>query len=139
MMAENRRLRILIVEDNPSYLEMYEELLAPDHDLTLARTKEEAKEQVYRESFDIALLDMRLVSNQRGNTDGLEIAQLMRDLGYGTIIILKSGFPTESSAIAERLKELGVLATLDKSANNAVEELMDRIAEASAQIRRNLQ
>ncbi len=131
MSTTMERLKVLIVEDNPAFQELYEEILEADYNLEAAKNKEEAFAYVRRNEPDIALVDMRLEAKERGNTDGLDVAQLIRDLGYKTEIILKSGFPTETPQITARLERLNIFAVLEKSANDQVRELVDAIAKAS--------
>ncbi len=126
-----KRLKILIIEDNPAFQELYEEILEADYALEAAENKEEAFACVRKEEPDIALVDMRLEAKEKGNRDGLEVVQLIRDLGYKTEIILKSGFPTETSESTTRMERLNILAVLDKSADDQVQELMDAIAKAA--------
>jgi CheY-like chemotaxis protein len=135
MSKNGDRLKVLVIEDELSHQELYEEVLADEYNLTIVATKEEAATHVREQSFDIALVDMRLVSNARGNRDGLEVAQLIRDLGHQTIIIVKSGFPTETPEVTAWLKKLEIFATLDKSAENPMKELMDTMAKAAAEVR----
>jgi ActR/RegA family two-component response regulator len=84
------------------------------------------------QSFDIALVDMRLKADERGNTDGLDVAQFIRDMGYSTQIILKSGFPTETSEIEKKLEILKLFAVLDKAAEGQVRQLSETVAQAAA-------
>jgi len=130
-----KRLKLLIIEDNQSYQELYKEILGDKYDIDIAGNKEEALAKVKAQAPDIALVDMRLVFNERGNQDGLDVAQSIRDLGYNTAIILKSGFPTETPEIAKRIESLKVYKVLDKNAQNAVQELVESVNSAAARIK----
>lgn len=130
------RPTVLVIEDELSHQELYAEVLADDYQVTLAGDKAEAAARVREQAFDIALVDMRLGSHERGNRDGLEAAQLIRDLGQQTIIIVKSGFPMETPEVIAWLKKLEVFAVLDKSAENPMKELMQTMGQAAALVRR---
>ena len=122
-MVENK-LTILVVEDNPAYQELYRETLGDDYNLLAFGTKQAAFSYLEDHIPDIALVDVRLVADQRGNEDGLEVVRRIQNLGLKTPIILKSGFPTP---------DVNVFAILDKSADTQVKELqevVDRAAEA---------
>jgi len=135
MSEAEKRPTVLVIEDELSHQELYAEVMADDYEVTLAGNKAEAAARVRERAFDIALVDMRLGSRERGNRDGLEAAQLMRDLGQQTIIIVKSGFPVETPEVAAWLKKLEVFAVLDKSAVNPMKELMQTMAQAAAAAR----
>jgi CheY-like chemotaxis protein len=131
----NKPIKMLIIEDNISFQEIYEELLGEEYDLDIIGNKKQAIEKVSSRIYDIAIVDMRLVPNERVNQDGLEIAQVIRNMGYRTIIIIKSGFPIESLDVRTRLNKLDVFAVLDKSADNAKKELLDVIKGAVKEVR----
>lgn len=131
MSNTNQKTKILVVEDNPSFQEIYEEILGTDYHLEIVESKEKATEFLRNQMPDIALIDMRLKADERGNTDGLEIAQFVRDLGYKTILILKSGFPTETSEITARIEKLDVFKVLDKNAEDQLKQLISAVTEAS--------
>jgi CheY-like chemotaxis protein/signal transduction histidine kinase/HAMP domain-containing protein len=71
-----RRKRLLIVEDNPAEQLSIRELLGHDDiDVLVASTGAEALERVAKESFDCAVLDLRLP-----DMSGFDILERMRDL-----------------------------------------------------------
>jgi len=137
MDSKSPRLKLLVVEDNLAYQELYEELFGVDFDVSLTKNKEEALSFLRRQVPDIALIDMRLVASERDNTDGLDVAQFIRDLDLETTIIVKSGFPTQSPEIAARLEALEPFATLDKSAENQARRLVEVMSQAAKE--RNLE
>ncbi|HVN17988.1 MAG TPA: HAMP domain-containing protein, partial [Dongiaceae bacterium] len=74
--AAPRRKRLLIVEDNPAEQLSIRELLGHDDiDVTVAATGAEALDLVARETFDCAVLDLRLP-----DMSGFDILERMRDL-----------------------------------------------------------
>jgi len=74
--AAPRRKRLLIVEDNPAEQMSIRELLGSDDiDVVVAATGAEALERVAKESFDCAVLDLRLP-----DMSGFDILERMRDI-----------------------------------------------------------
>jgi CheY-like chemotaxis protein len=132
MTGEVGRPKVLIVEDSPIFRDLYVETLTDDYDLVVAVSKELAIAILREQIFAVALVDMRLQDSERDNHDGLEVAQFIRDMGVRTAIVLKSGFPMQTPDIAERIKQLGIHAVLDKSAGNQVRQLREAIAGAIA-------
>ena len=135
MSSIDRRLKLLIVEDNPSYQELYEEILKAEYDFDITGNREEAIEYIKNQEPDIAIIDMRLKADERGNADGLDIAQFIRDLGAQTVLILKSGFPTETPEISARFEKMNVFRVLDKSAENQLEQLINAISDAGITVK----
>lgn len=128
------RPRVLIVEDSPSYQELYEEILSPRYDLEIVGDKDKAIALVKQIVFDIALVDMRL-KEVAGNVDGLDVVDCLRNLSPSTEIILKSGFLIQTPEIERRLKNMNLFAMLDKSTDGQVGRLREVVAQAIAKKR----
>jgi DNA-binding NtrC family response regulator len=124
-----KRFSVLVVEDELSYRELYEEILADEYDLVIVASAEEAKAALRQRHFDVAVVDMRL-KQVRDNVDGLDVLEFARALGVSTKLILKSGFPTQTVEIEARLNRLHPFAVLDKSADNQAEQLLQLVARA---------
>ena len=123
------RASVLVVEDNPAYQELYEEVLEAQYDVTVTNSKEDARHLLRTKRFDVAIIDMRLRDDEPENVDGLDIAELIRDLNQSTAMILKSGFPTdEKTEVASRMEKLNFVAVLDKSAKGQVQKLTEAVA-----------
>src|SRR5512137_2834916 len=99
------RSSVLVVEDDLSYQELYEEILADDYELVIVASAEEAKAALRQRRFDVAVVDMRL-RQARGNVDGLDVLEFACALGAPPKLILKSGFPTQTPDIEARLSRL---------------------------------
>ena len=130
MVNAAQRPRVLSVDDNPIYQELHEEILGVEFDLVTAAGKEEAIGLLREREFCVALLDMRLQADERGNTDGLEVAEYIRDFGYSTAIIVISGFPVETDEIAARMRRLELAAVLDKSVDGYAKRLRAAVSNA---------
>jgi CheY-like chemotaxis protein len=138
--------RLLIVEDNPAYHEIYLQALGRDYELVIAREKEQAKTILRSEMFKVAIIDVRLVEDDKDNRDGLEVAEYMRnDLGHAeTRIILITGFPRvdhpsappsvgqdkDSVSIERRLEVIECFAVMDKDSDSPIKTLLKHVAEA---------
>ncbi len=123
-----QRPRVLSVDDNPIYQELHEEILGAKYDLSFAEGKKEAIGLVREQVFGVALLDLRLQANERGNTDGLDVAEFIRDMALPTAIIVISGFPTETDEIAARMERLELAAVLDKGEYGYADKLRDAVS-----------
>ena len=82
-----RRLRLLLVDDEPRLLSSLVEMLKErDYDLVTATCGAEAVEQLSQLQFDLVLLDLRLP-----DFGGHEIMDFMRHQGIQTSVIVLSG------------------------------------------------
>lgn len=122
--------RLLIVEDNLDYQELYQDVLAEEYALSFAADKESALALLATQRFDVALVDVRLREQETENRDGLLVAEAIRAQGHPTAILLKSGFPLESQ-LAPRIEALHLFAVLDKSAAGQLRELRALLAQAT--------
>lgn len=129
------RIRILIVEDSPAYQEMYQEMLEIEYDTLVVDNKIDAQRLLRQQTFDIAIIDMRLKEDEPDNIDGLDVAELIRDLDLRTAMIMKSGFPTdERNEVVSRMRNLNFTAVLDKSAEEQIKELLNAVHRAIANV-----
>ena len=123
-----RRPKLLIVEDDSTIQDIYQEVFEVDYDLQIAGNKENALTALRNQVFDVAVVDMRL-EDEPENKDGLVVVQFIRELGYAIPVILKSAYPTEVPDI----ERLGLFATLDKTAEGQIRQLQEVVARAAAQ------
>ncbi len=87
-MVEGKRLRILIVDDDASLLEMLERaFLKAGAEVVAHSTFEEARRALHDDGFDALLTDVRL-----GAFNGLQLAVISRDAHPATRVIVFSGF-----------------------------------------------
>jgi CheY-like chemotaxis protein len=134
--CDQDRPTVLVIEDNPSYRELYAEILEEEFELAFAAGKDDAIKLLREHVFDAALIDMRLKADERGNVEGLDVAQRIRDLEHPTEIVLKSGFPAERPETLHRLDSLNLFRILDKSADNQAQTLLETLRKAVAQNKR---
>lgn len=99
-MAERPARRLLVVEDEANLGQtLSERLTRAGHEVVWARSVAGAKEELVRQRFDLALLDIGL-----GDGSGLSLAEWMRAKSAGTAII----FLTAMGDPAHRIKGLEI-------------------------------
>jgi CheY-like chemotaxis protein len=118
--------RMLIVEDSSAYQELYAELFCATYDLQIVNSSAEAKTCLRKGRYDVILVDMRLRSDERNNTEGLDVAELAYALDPSVAIVLSSGYPTENPGIVQRLERVRA-RVLAKGSCNQVEALLDAV------------
>jgi serine phosphatase RsbU (regulator of sigma subunit) len=88
--APKSRARMLVVDDEPGMLRAMERILAPLHDVRAARLPSQALEYARTETFDIALLDVRMPE-----MDGFALMERLAQLQPGIDVILMTGSTDE--------------------------------------------
>lgn len=87
-----KRLRILVVDDEPEFVEVVREtLLQNGHDVTGADDGDDAMSQVAHHDFDVILMDLGLPKR-----NGLEVVRAMRGEGISSKIVLMTGWDGET-------------------------------------------
>lgn len=110
---ENRRLRVLVVDDAPDVLEMFGMMLRlSGYEVTAATCATEALEQARAAQFDLIVSDIGMPE-----MNGYELAQRLRAFpGYGSVpMIAVTGFTMYKDR--ERALESGFNAHLSKPVN----------------------
>ena len=80
MATDNRKLRLLIVEDDPPIQLLLQHLLRPRFEIALADTIDEALEMATRQHFDLFVIDINMGEQTR---TGVELLEMLRQLpGY---------------------------------------------------------
>ncbi len=87
-----KRLRILVVDDEPEFVAAVRETLLQDgHDVIGADNGDEALSKVAHEHFDVILMDLGLPRR-----NGLEVVHAMRGEGISSKIVLMTGWDGET-------------------------------------------
>lgn len=116
---------ILLVDDDLSWQKIYQRILTGvGNSVEIASTKDEAMQRIEQRTFDIVIVDLRLVDNDETDMGGIQVIERLRNLTKPTKVIVKSGYLTEE--VRNRLRELNVDGILDKSTTN--KELVEMIA-----------
>jgi DNA-binding NarL/FixJ family response regulator len=106
---------ILVVEDNAQWRELYGELLTePDFKLHPAASYAEARGELQRSTFDLAIIDLNLASSEarQENRDGYRLLVAARQRKMPTIVV--SGMD-DPEAVDRAYDEHGVYAFIEKS------------------------
>jgi CheY-like chemotaxis protein len=107
-MAEPKKKRILIVEDEQSVRESLRDWLIDDgYEVECTETGEEALDKIKNEDFGFIVLDLRLPG-----IDGLQVLEQAKALKPETKGVIVTAYPTKESY--EKAKSLGVLDFLPK-------------------------
>ncbi|MDW8327021.1 MAG: response regulator transcription factor [Anaerolineales bacterium] len=104
---------ILVVEDNAEWRDLYAELLA-DYRLHFAASYAEARGELQRGRFALAIVDLNLASSEarQENRDGYRLLQAARQRGVATIVVSGMDSPEE---IDRAYEEHGVFAFIEKA------------------------
>lgn len=85
--------KILIVEDQVSLQELYEEILTQaGYNIRIADSYKKAISAIREEDFDLAIIDVRLVEDDRNNRDGLRVLNVLTKLSNKPETILATGY-----------------------------------------------
>jgi ActR/RegA family two-component response regulator len=105
-------VQVLVVDDDPAWPRQYKYRLEKEgiHNMDIAHTKEQALQMVSHKSYDLAVIDLRLVDDDQENFDGIEIIEKIREGTHPTKIIVMSGFlSTEIKEVLDKLEANEVL------------------------------
>ncbi len=88
-------MRILIVDDNTTFLEtMGKILLLDQHEISTATSAEEALKLIVKENFDLLLTDLKM-----GELSGIDLIKEIRKKGIDLISIVITGYGSIDSAV----------------------------------------
>ena len=129
----DNRSRILVVEDTKIWQDIFgESLLSEGYQVKAARSYTEAKLILDRQSFDVAVVDIRLSDTDTKNKDGMKVLKDIRDAGDPTSIIIVSGHGTVELT-RDAFKEFKVLDFLEKGKFEDDEEVFLQLVERGIQ------
>ena len=94
-MADNKQRRILVVDDIEDWRTTLSGLLLDEgYKVEVADSPASALALLDTYTFDLALLDVRLIESEDGNTEGLTLASKIREIRPGVKIVLITGYDT---------------------------------------------
>ena len=88
------RGRILVVDDKENMRGLLRDILAPQHDVTLAADGEDARRQLETAEFDVVLTDIRMPG-----LDGHELIRIVRARWPLTEVVMMTAFASIPSAV----------------------------------------
>jgi signal transduction histidine kinase len=94
-----RRLRVLVVDDEPEFVAVVRDALVQSgHAVTAADDGDEAMSRVARDDFDVILMDLGLPRR-----NGLEVIRAMRGEGIASKIVLMTGWDGDAVSADPRV------------------------------------
>jgi DNA-binding NarL/FixJ family response regulator len=130
MASESERVRVLVADDEPLFVEMVEALLARDERVEVVGTASNGREAVARALSlvpDVILMDISMPI-----LDGVEAARLIcsRDTAACVLMLTGSSF----SADIDRSRQAGAAGflTKDRISSHLVDSILDLASRASA-------
>lgn len=109
--------RILVVDDDPRWLQRIEEILSDEYEVVPCANDEEAIASLKQQSFSLTLLDMKLANG----VSGLELFERLQALSPNLPAVMLTGYP-EAGSMRDSFKK-GVLDYLSKGSENIESEL----------------
>lgn len=110
--------RILVVDDKMNWQEVLKEMLTDEgYQVGLARSLEQAREQIERCFYHVALVDLRLGDDET-NRDGIKILKYIESLDEGTEQLVISGYADASNY--DEFHSLGISGVTVKALENAI-------------------
>jgi signal transduction histidine kinase/CheY-like chemotaxis protein len=107
------RISVLVVEDDPSWQWNYEEILGPEgagHSVTIADSRDDGIAKLQQETFDVAIVDLKL-PKESGGTDaafehGLAVIDYISGLEPRPRVLISTGYarllPIDVSRVIEQ-------------------------------------
>ena len=118
-------LKLLIVDDDLSWQRIYRFYLENQNLwLKTATDKDDALQIIKQETFDIAVIDLRLVADDDSNFDGVDVAKQIKQTSPMTRIVIKSGF-TDDAKVTSELEKLKPDGIFDKG--KPIEEFVNAV------------
>lgn len=109
--------RILIVDDDPRWLQRIEGILSDDYEVVPCSSDDEAIASLKQQPFSLALLDMKLANG----VSGLELFERLQALSPDLPAVILTGY-SDPGSMRDSFKK-GVLDYLDKGSKNLEIEL----------------
>ncbi len=106
--------RVLVVEDDRSWISIYRELLSEEgYDVQVAVSYGEALGWLRRERFALAIVDLKLINSASplDNRDGFRLLRYTHQKGVPTLVVSALGVPEE---IDQAYQEYNIFAFFDK-------------------------
>ncbi len=93
-MAENKKISVLIADDDENYLHLLRDILGGIAEVTAANNGAEALLSVEKNDFELALIDLMMPK-----LGGLELLSRIKTINPETVVIMMSGFGTVETSV----------------------------------------
>lgn len=115
--------RVLVVEDDPSWQDIYRERLGDAGcEIQVVESLAAAQDALNRYFFHVAVIDIRLKDGNQANRDGMRVLHRIWQLDEGTLAVVGSGY-VEVDMYSE-FRKYGVFGLTEKSRRTADEALV---------------
>lgn len=104
----SQRFRILVVDDDPEILELFQRTLGGPEKVDTARDGLEAVEKAGKETYGLIFLDVRLP----GGMNGVSVLEQLQESQPDAVVVMMSGFSVEEEV--QRALDMGALDFLAK-------------------------
>jgi len=112
--------KVLIVEDEATWRKLYQKVLEKEgYRVWAADSLPEALDLLDRHFFHAAVVDIRLVDNQPGNQDGIEVVKRIAQANEGTRVIVITAFGTIRMT-RDAFKQYNVFEFMEKQTHDQV-------------------
>ncbi len=109
--------RVLVVDDNPDFLQTIGGLLDDEgHEVKLAAKEGEALQAMLESSFDVAIVDVCLHGNDPNDESGIALALALKSLNPRVRFILITGQRVSSEQVVRATRYYGAASFVDKNA-----------------------
>jgi ActR/RegA family two-component response regulator len=110
--------KVLIVEDEATWRKLYKKVLGKEgYRIWTAGSLSAALNLLDRHFFHVAVIDIRLVDNQPGNQDGIEVVKRISQADEGTRAIIITAFGTIQMT-RDAFKEYDVFEFMEKQTHD---------------------
>jgi two-component system, NtrC family, nitrogen regulation response regulator NtrX len=127
-LAQNQRMKLLLVDDQQDITRVLQECIEPaGHECRAYQNPLRALQHFKRESFDAVICDLRMPE-----LDGIELMTAIQELRPGTPVVILTGYADRESAISAVNR--GAFAFLQKPVK--IHDLLDTLSRIGRVIRR---
>jgi Response regulator containing CheY-like receiver, AAA-type ATPase, and DNA-binding domains len=84
---------VLIVDDQQNWRDVLSKMLEKDYAVETAANYEDAKAILQQKAFLLAIIDIRLVDEDKKNVDGIRLLADLRQFADGASAIIITGYP----------------------------------------------
>jgi DNA-binding NtrC family response regulator len=122
MNAEERKIELLIVDDDEKFLKTISERLGlKDFDVTSTTDGNQAVKEAKRKKFDVAILDLKMPG-----MDGMQLLEILKKKHKFLEVIILTGFASIQSAV--EATKLGAFGFVEKPYN--IDGLLEMLKDA---------
>lgn len=85
---------ILVVDDYPNWRNQLKCILREDgHEIVTASNHIDALQELHNKEFDVVILDMRLVDDEKYNVQGIKLLKIIKERIPSTGAVILTGYP----------------------------------------------